>query len=313
MAALAQPTEGRASTASARYRAAEAALWARHGIDVIEHQIALDEPRVRIRVVEAGSGPPILFVPGTGGTGPYWAPLIRELGGFRCLMVDRPGWGLSSPFKWQASTYGMNAAKIQRGVLDRLGVNQADVVGASIGNLWTFRLAQYEPARVHRVMMLGGGPVAEFPIPRFIRLLASPIGAVMVRLPTPPRAHQSQLEAIGHGRSVAAGRMDDFIAWRTAFARETPSLRHERAMVQSLIGGSGWRAGVIPTDADVAALGHPVRMLVGSEDPTGSLEVWRRFTGRLRNGELDVLDGAGHMPWWDDAEAVGRSVRTFLA
>ena len=264
-----------------------------------------------IRVVEAGSGPPILFIPGTGGTGPYWAPLIRELTGFRCLMIDRPGWGFSSPTKWQASTYGMTAGNIQRGVLDHFGVKQADLIGASVGNLWAFRLAQHEPSRVGRVVMLGGGLAV--PVPRFIRLLASPIGAVMVRLPTPPRALRSQLEAIGHGRSVAEGRMDGFIAWRTALARDTRSLRAERAMVQALIQGSGFRPGVIPTDAESAAVRHPVRMLFGSDDPAGSVDLWRRFTGRLPNGELEVLDGAGHMPWWDDAKAVGRSVRAFLA
>jgi pimeloyl-ACP methyl ester carboxylesterase len=161
-------------------------------------------------------------------------------------------------------------------------------------------------------MLLGGGPVAALPVPRFIRLLASPFGAVMVRLPTPPRAHRSQLEAIGHGKTVAQGRMDGFVAWRTAFARDTPSLRHERAMVQALIHGSGWKPGFIPTDAELAAVRHRVRMLFGSEDPTGTAEGWRRFVGRLPHAELEVLAGAGHMPWWDAPQAVGRSVRTFL-
>ena len=44
----------------------------------------------------------MFFLPGTGGTGPYWAPLIRELPGFRGLLVDRPGWGLSSPVDYAA-------------------------------------------------------------------------------------------------------------------------------------------------------------------------------------------------------------------
>jgi pimeloyl-ACP methyl ester carboxylesterase len=162
------------------------------------------------------------------------------------------------------------------------------------------------------VMMLGGGPVADIPIPRFIRLLASPIGALLVRLPTSPGAQRSQLEAIGHGRSLAVGRMDDFVAWRLSFARETASMRHERAMVRALVRGSRWRPSFIPTDVEIGAVRQPVRMLVGSEDPTAAVDVWRGFTSRLPDAELEVLDGAGHMPWWDDPEAVGRSVRAFL-
>jgi pimeloyl-ACP methyl ester carboxylesterase len=42
-----------------------------------------------MRVVGVGSGPPVLFVPGTAGTGPYWGSLVRALDGFRCLLLDR--------------------------------------------------------------------------------------------------------------------------------------------------------------------------------------------------------------------------------
>lgn len=91
----ATPVDGRTE----RYRQAEQALWGHYGLKPTERFIELDSPRVRLRVVEVGSGEPVLFVPGTAGTGPYWGPLVRELKGFRCLMLDRPGWGLSSPVR----------------------------------------------------------------------------------------------------------------------------------------------------------------------------------------------------------------------
>jgi pimeloyl-ACP methyl ester carboxylesterase len=54
-------------------------------------------------------------------------------------------------------------------------------------------------------------------------------------------------------------------------------------------------------------------MVFGSADPTGSIELWREFAAALPHGELEVVEGAGHMPWWDEPETVGRSVREFLA
>jgi hypothetical protein len=39
-------------------------------------------PWARLRVLEVGSGEPVLLVHGTDGTGPYWAPLVRERPGF---------------------------------------------------------------------------------------------------------------------------------------------------------------------------------------------------------------------------------------
>ena len=253
----------------------------------------------------------MLFVPGTGGTGPYWAPLIRELPGVHCVMIDRPGWGLSSPFDYRDLDYGEVAATMLSGALDALGHDRVDVVGASIGHLWALRLAQREPERVRRIVGLGGGIVV--PAPRFIRLLASPLGALIVRIPSSERMLRGQLEAIGHGASLAAGRMDDFLAWRVAFDRETPSLRHERAMVRAVLTRDGWRAAFVPTDADLAAVTAPFRMVFGSADPTGSVDLWRRFTSQLSNGELQIVEGAGHMPWWDEPAVVGRSVREFLA
>ena len=87
----------------ARYRQAEQDLWHAYGLEPIERFVEVSLPRavVRLRVLEIGAGEPAVFIPGTGGTGPYWAPLIRELPGIRCVMIDRPGWGLSSPLDYR--------------------------------------------------------------------------------------------------------------------------------------------------------------------------------------------------------------------
>ena len=299
----------------ARYRQAEQDLWHAYGLEPIERFVEVSLPRavVRLRVLEIGAGEPAVFIPGTGGTGPYWAPLIRELPGIRCVMIDRPGWGLSSPLDYRDLHYGEAAAAILDGALDALGLDRVDVVGASIGHLWALHLAQREPGRVRRIVALGGGPIADLPAPRFIRLLASPLGALLVRIPSNERMLRGQLGAIGHGASLTAGRMDDFLPWRVAFDRETPSLQNERAMVRSILLRDGWRAGFVPTDADLGAVTAPFRMVYGSADPTGSVDLWRHFTSRLAQGELKIVEGAGHMPWWDEPTVVGRSVREFLS
>ena len=143
-------------------------------------------------------------------------------------------------------TDGDVAAATLTHALDVLGIERADVVGASIGNLWALRLAQHAPNRVGRIALIGGGPAIDLPIPRFIRLLASPVGAVMVRLPFSPKMAGSQLQGLGHSPSLVAGRMDDFIEWRVAFARDTDSMRNERAMVRAILGRDGWRLGIHP-------------------------------------------------------------------
>ena len=295
-----------------RYRAAEQQLWGDYGLEPREHLVQVPELRSVVRVTEVGSGRPLVFVAGTGGTGPYWAPLVRELSGFRCLLVERPGWGLSDPVDYRGRDLADVSATVLGAVQEALGAPNVDAIGASVGNLWALGLAARRPDAVRRVVLLGGAPWREVPIPKFFRILASPLGAIIVRLPLSRKATASQIRAIGHGASLDAGTLDRFIDWRVSLTRETPSMRHERSMVQAYLGGDGWRPGFVPTDRELASVQQPVRMLFGTEDSTGTPEVWERFVALLPNASLDLIQGAGHMAWWDAAEEVGRSMRTFL-
>ena len=67
-----------------RYRRAERAFWDRYDLAPAERFVEVEAPPARLRVQELGSGEPVLFVNGTGGPAAYFAPLLRELQGFRC-------------------------------------------------------------------------------------------------------------------------------------------------------------------------------------------------------------------------------------
>ena len=297
-----------------RYRQAERALWEHYGVEPTERFVEPDAPRVRLRVLEVGSGEPVLFVHGTGGPG-AWPSLVRELSGYRCLLLDRPGWGLSAPVDYSRHDYNTLIAALLSGLLDALGVQRAHVVGASIGNNWALRFAQRHPERVDRIVLLGAGPlVPDVPVPGFIKLLASPLGRIMVALPQKPKMVRSQLRAIGHGTSLDAGRIpDEFFDWRESMTRDTPSMRSERNMVRALVTGSSFRPGLTFAEGELATIRQPTLHLYGSEDPVGTHETWRRFARMLPDAELHLLDGAGHVPWFDDPVRVGRDITAFLA
>jgi 2-hydroxy-6-oxonona-2,4-dienedioate hydrolase len=297
-----------------RYREAERTLWEHYGLEPAERFLELGSPAVRLRVQEVGSGEPVLFVHGTGGPG-TWPSLVRELDGVRCILLDRPGWGPSSPVDYSATDYNALVADLLRGVLDALGLDRAHVAGASIGNNWALRLAQRHPSRVARTVLLGGGPLLpEIRIPPFIRLLASPAGAVMVRLPQKPKMLHAQLRGLGHGASLDTGRIPDaFIDWRMALTRETDSMRHERSMVRAIASPRGFRPGLTFKDAELAQLAQRTLHVFGTADPVGTPDAWRRAAGLLPQGELCLIDDAGHVPWFEDPSRVAREVRRFLA
>jgi pimeloyl-ACP methyl ester carboxylesterase len=302
-----------ASTRTERYLEAERRLWQHYELEPQERFVDLDAPAARLRVLEVGSGEPVLFVHGTVGPG-AWASLIRELPGYRSIVLERPGWGLSSPIDFSRDEYKKLAADVLRGALDALELDRAHIVGGSIGNVWALRLAAQDPSRVGRLVLMGGGPiVSEAGVPGIIRLLASPAGALMVRLPDKPARVRSILRQSGHGASLDSGRIpDEFVDWRVAVGRETDSMRNEREMVCAIVRGKSYRPGLTFENAELAAIQPPTLLVYGTSDPVGSVDIWKRVAGVLPRGELHLVEGAGHMPWFDNSTRVAEEVGHFL-
>jgi 4,5:9,10-diseco-3-hydroxy-5,9,17-trioxoandrosta-1(10),2-diene-4-oate hydrolase len=298
-----------------RYRQAERALWSYYGLEPTERFIQVDSPAVLLHVLETGSGEPLLFVHGSAAGGPIWAPLVRELRDFRCLVIDRPGWGLSSTVDYSKHEYKTVVSDMLVGVLNGLGVDRAHVIGGSIGNVWVLRLAAAHAPRAGRVALMGGGPLLDdVPVPPNIRLMASPIGALMLRLPVKPDRERSILREIGHNVSVEAGRMDEFIKWRVALARDTESIRNERSMMRAVLSWrrGAYRPGLTFKDEELAGIKQSVFHVYGTADPVGTVDIWRRFTGLLPKGELRLVDEGGHLVWFDDPRGVARDVSRFV-
>ena len=308
--ALSQP-----AAQTERYREAERAVWDYYGLEPSERFVDIREPAARIRVIEVGSGPPLFVAHGTFGGGPSIAALAKERPNRRFLLMDRPGFGLSTPIVYRAETFGTTIAEIQRSVLDGIGVEKVDVVGHSIGAVFALRLAIHHPERVGRVVLLGAGPVVqEAGVPAPIRLIGSPLGPLMLRLMRGRRAVGSMIAGSGHGAALADGRIPDVILdWRVSVNRETDSMQHERAMVRAIVAGPRYRDGVTFSDAELAAIRQPTLMVYGTSDSLGDAALWKRVIATLPDGELAVINGAGHMVWLDEPAGVARTMERFLS
>ena len=298
-----------------RYRRAERALWSHYGLEPTERFVEFESPAVRLRIQEVGSGEPIVFVHGGLWPAVALAPLVRELAGYRCILLDRPGCGLSSPVDWRKHDLRSVAPKLMGGIVDALGLERTHVIGHSIGGVWALRLAQDHAPRVGKIGILGASPVlAELPQPGFFRILASPIGAIITRLPQNQDRARSILRQDGHGPSLDAGRIPDvFFDWHVALIRNTDTMRNERAMIRdAVIRGRGWRPGLTFEPAELAAIRQPLLYVIGTADPEGTVDYAKRVVGMLPNADLRVVADGGHMPWLDDAAQVGQTLRTFL-
>lgn len=303
-----------ASSGMSHYLATERRLWETYDLAPAARYVELARPKARLRVLELGTGRPVLFLHGTVGPG-AWASLVGRLPEHRSLVLDRPGWGLSDPIDFPRSGMRPFVGDLLASTLDELGLDRVDVVGGSIGNSWALSLAEGHPDRVGRLVLLGGGPLADaVPVPPMIRVIASPIGSIMVRLKVDRARFVSILRDSGHGASLAAGRIPEtFIEWRRAAHNDTAAMRHERALVRRVVQGPGWRSGITFDQDALASIGAPVLLVYGTADRTGDVETWRAFMASLPIGSLEVIEGAGHMPWFDQPSQVATLVEGFLA
>lgn len=85
----------------------------------------------KIRMMRAGSGPPLLFLHGAGGAG-VWLPFMEQLSQrFDVIVPEHPGWGGSEMPDWLDNVGDL--AYFYLDVIDALGLDRVHLVGSSMG------------------------------------------------------------------------------------------------------------------------------------------------------------------------------------
>jgi pimeloyl-ACP methyl ester carboxylesterase len=121
----------------------------------------LDVGDARINYTVAGGGPAVVLIHG-------WALSLREWNDqivalaphFRVVAYDRRGYGKSTGFADPSADPGD-----LRALLDTLRIRSAVLVGHSAGADVATRFAAAMPERVDGLVLYGGGPPEDFPIP----------------------------------------------------------------------------------------------------------------------------------------------------
>lgn len=299
-----------------RYRAAERALWQDVGVDAIEHRVHLSRNGVEVRVLEVGEGPPVLFLHGgPGAAAGSWAHLAARLPGLRCLLLDRPGTGLSAPHPLaDVSAVRRECATLVADVLDGLGIDRAHVVGSSHGSYAALLSAAEHPDRIDCTVHLGcPGFIDGMTVSTADRLVLLP-GAhhLFSRIPVGECALRSTLRQLGH--DVGADCFpQSFVDWSVALARYTDTMANELTTMARM---GTFRRGFDPAltvRSDVLAeVRSPSYFLWGDQDPYGDVQTARRLVAAMPAAELEVLPGGGHLCWFDDLDHAARVIRDHL-
>ena len=305
---------------TAAYIEAEQRLWRHVGATPTERFVTLASGG-RVRVQEIGDGPPFVLLHGASIAGSSWATLAAALAGsVRCILVDRPGCGLSDPISGgplrDLRAVERHADHLLGHLLDALELESAAVGATSYGGLFAFRGAAAQPHRVTKLVehsWLMGAPSEGAPVTA--RISAVPgLQALMTRMPMTRRMVKGALRQFGLGRAIDSGAMDDvMLDWAHALLRHTDTLANDvRSSPDVFRPIRGQNVDLHLDDDLLAKLTMPVLFLWGEDDPNGGATVARRFAPRLPDAELVIVPGAEHAPWLDDLETCASRTRSFL-
>jgi 2-hydroxy-6-oxonona-2,4-dienedioate hydrolase len=295
------------------YRVAERRFWGTYDLRPTERFVRLASTGTRVRVQEVGDGEPVLFVHGSPNAGATWAPLVAHLSGYRCLLVDRPGTGLSEPFPIRPANLAAIGARFVGDVLDGFGVDRAHVVASSFGGHLALRSAAHTPGRFRRmVQMACPALVPGDRMPPFMLRLGNPLMRwIAARVPPDPKANEEVMRAIGHGASLDAGRLPAaMMDWYLELQRTTDTRRNDYAMIASAAGDPD---PVRLREADFRAVPVPTLFLWGADDTFGDESVARRLVGWMPDADLTMLPRCGHLPWLDEPARLAGLTLAFLA
>jgi 2-hydroxy-6-oxonona-2,4-dienedioate hydrolase len=302
-----------------RYRDAERRLWATHGGAPAEHTLRLARTGASVRVQQLGAGPPLVFVHGASNAGTSWAPLVCRLPDLRCVVVDRPGCGLSPPLAaslGDMAALGAFADAFVIDVLDALDVDRAAVVGTSFGGYHALRAAAAHPDRISALVVLGwpfGAPAAAVPL--LMRAASRPrLRRLATRIPPTEWMVRRLLQQIGLQGALESGRFGGAeMAWFQALLRDTPTMRNEIDAAPSVVTMRGLNADTLLPTVLLQRVSVPSLFLWGRDDPMGGADVARPFVAQVPGARLDLLAGAGHAPWIDDPVGVAQRLQAFIA
>ncbi|MEU3960307.1 alpha/beta fold hydrolase [Streptomyces buecherae] len=271
---------------------------------VIAKDVVVDGLRVRYH--EHGSGDPVVFLHGIGGTADYWRRAVEGVGRtHRAVAIDLPGCGGSDPLPGDDSPE-QTAAFLWKAV-KAIGLSPPVLVGHSFGGLLSLMMCLDRPEAVRGLVLIGSGGLGRASNPSLLALIFTPLGEVypwLARLPLGPEAVVASLAVSGACRPWRLPPQ-----WWRSERKTASSYDALRNTVRSLRKTSlPWGQRYVLLDR-LPELPMPCLILWGTHDQFTPF--WHALAAdrRVRHGTLRLLPFTGHLL---PSEAEGRFLRYLL-
>jgi pimeloyl-ACP methyl ester carboxylesterase len=257
---------------------------------------SVDAGGTELHYVRAGSGEPMLLIQGMSATHmtwgrPFLAPLERS---FDCVVFDNRGMGLSGSARLPFEIADLAGDALA--LLDALEIERAHVVGISMGGMIAQELALAHPERF-RSLTLGatycGGPQGTLMAPEDLRMLAEAMGS---------GERERVFRAMWEINLSPAFREDE--ARFAEFCEMASALPAPREVIVQQMKACAAH----DTSERLGRLEVPTQVIHGTVDRLLGVENGLQIA-TLLSVEPRLLDGIGHMFWWEQPEQAAALVR----
>ncbi|HZC99048.1 MAG TPA: alpha/beta hydrolase [Actinomycetes bacterium] len=266
----------------------------------------------RVRVIEAGEGPPIVLLHGTSTSSLLLLPLLERLEGVRAIAVDRPGFGLSDPAGVPPERFRTGAVEFLDEVLDQLQLETAALAGSSMGGTWALWYALARPDRLRGLVLLGAAPLLPGTrVPPPLRVLATPVvGELLQRLTNPsPKLVVWMMASMGEKDTII--NYPDQIQALVAGGNDPVMSQVNLAELRTTTSPMGLRRSLRVRPDELRQLSVPTLLVWGDHDPVGAVTVAQATANLIPNAHLEVLP-AGHGPWLGNPDRTAELVSRFV-
>jgi pimeloyl-ACP methyl ester carboxylesterase len=262
---------------------------------------AIDVGDIVLDYERSGAGPPLLLIMGMSGSALNWGePFLEELrGDFEVIAYDHRGVGASTRLDGPLTIAQL--ARDAAGLLEALELDSAHVLGISMGGMVAQELALAAPERV-RTLTLGctycGGEGSSLTTPEVVRRIVEAMSSGDREL-----AIRTSWEI-----NVSPAMAADEDAWGRFLA-----IAHRRPVAVPVIMAQMQAIAAHDTSARLPALRVPTLIVHGTEDQLLPVANARLLASLIPSSSLEILDGVGHLFFWEWPERAAELVRSHAA
>ncbi len=251
---------------------------------------------VRLYYEESGAGSPVLFVAGLQGGVHSWRLQVSDLASsFHCISFDNRGVGRSDKPDEPYSIAKLADDAV--GLLDHLGIEEAHIVGSSMGGMVAQHMAVHHPKRVLTLSLHCTSPASD----HYIRRISELYGELSRRYEV---IDQPWVDLFCFSHDTYVRRYEEIRAFQgdgNAYPMPAYAFRRQLAALAEH-----------DLTTRLPEINKPTLIGCGSEDAWMPLSAARLMSELIKSSRLEIFDGMGHLYKWEDPARFNEVQRRFL-